>query len=201
MNAQTLRHPTLLDKIQPIQQVNPILRNILLAVAGTLVLTISAKIQIPFYPVPMTMQTLVVMMIGMILGPRLGTATLLLYFAEGLVGLPVFAGTPEKGIGLSYMLGSTGGYLAGFIFAAATCGWLAQRGWDRNVWKTAGALLIGNAIIYLPGLLWMAILFGFDKPILAWGLTPFILGDLLKVAIAALVLPLIWRTMSGRTGS
>ena len=101
---------------------NAVVRNILLAVAGSIALWISAKIQIPFYPVPVSMQTLVVLMIGMAFGWRLGAATVILYLAEGVAGLPVFAGTPEKGIGLAYMVGPTGGYLVGFVIAAAAVG-------------------------------------------------------------------------------
>jgi len=171
-----------------------------LAVAGTALLTISAKIQIPFYPVPMTLQTFVVLALGMAYGWRLGGATLLLSLAEGAAGLPVFAGTPEKGIGLAYMLGSTGGYLAGFVLAAAVCGWLAERGWDRNLIRTAAAMVIGNAVIYVPGLLWLGGLYGWDKPILEWGLTPFLAGDLAKLALATAVLPLAWKWL-GRPGS
>ena len=192
-------YPTLAGTLWPAGKANPMLRGMVLAVAGTALLTIAAKIQVPFYPVPMTLQTFVVLALGMAYGWRLGAATLLLYLAEGALGLPVFAGTPEKGIGLAYMLGGTGGYLIGFVLAAAACGWLAERGWDRGVVRTAAAMLIGNAIIYVPGLLWLGGLFGWDKPILEWGLTPFLLGDLTKLALAAAVLPLAWRWL-GRPG-
>ena len=174
------------------------LRSIALAVVGTLLLTIAAKIQVPFYPVPMTMQTFVVLTLGMAYGWRLGGATLILYLAEGAAGLPVFAGTPEKGIGIVYMLGGTGGYLVGFVLAAAVCGWLAERGWDRNVATTALAMLAGNVLIYVPGLLRLGILYGWDKPILEWGLTPFILGDLTKLALASAVLPFAWKLLRKR---
>ena len=194
--------PTLAGTLWPAGKANTMLRGMVLAVAGTALLTIAAKIQVPFYPVPMTLQTFVVLALGMAYGWRLGAATLLLYLAEGALGLPVFAGTPEKGIGLAYMLGGTGGYLIGFVLAAAACGWLAERGWDRGVVRTAAAMLIGNAIIYVPGLLWLGGLFGWDKPILEWGLTPFLLGDLTKLALAAAVLPLAWRWLDrpGRAG-
>ena len=175
-----------------------VLRNVALAVVGTLLLTIAAKIQVPFYPVPMTMQTFVVLTLGMAYGWRLGGATLILYLAEGAVGLPVFAGTPENGIGIVYMLGGTGGYLVGFVLAAAVCGWLAERGWDRNVATTALAMLVGNVLIYVPGLLRLGTLYGWDKPILEWGLTPFILGDLTKLALAAAVLPFAWKLLRKR---
>jgi len=192
-------YPTLAGTLWPAGKANALLRGAVLAVAGTALLTVSAKIQIPFYPVPMTLQTFVVLALGMAYGWRLGGATLLLYLAEGAAGLPVFAGTPEKGIGLAYMLGGTGGYLAGFVLAAAVCGWLAERGWDRNLVRTAAAMLIGNAVIYVPGLLWLGGLYGWDKPILEWGLTPFLFGDLAKLALATAVLPLAWRWL-GRPG-
>ena len=177
----------------PAESANKAVRLVILALAGTALLTISAKIQVPFFPVPMTMQTLVVLTIGMAFGWRLGAATVLLYLAEGAMGLPVFAGTPEKGIGLAYMLGGTGGYLIGFVLAAAVVGRLAELGWDRNILTTALAMLIGNVLIYIPGLLWLGSLFGWDKPILEWGLTPFLLGDLTKLILAAALLPLAWK--------
>ncbi len=175
-------------------------RNAILAVGGTLAIWAAAKIQVPFYPVPQTLQTMVILALGMAYGWRLAAATTLLYLAEGAVGLPVFAGTPEKGIGIAYMLQGTGGYLVGFVFGAAVCGRLAERGWDRNPFTTAAAMLIGNVLIYVPGLLWLGILFGWDQPILAWGLTPFVLGDLVKLLIAAALLPSLWRLV-GRGGA
>jgi biotin transport system substrate-specific component len=159
--------------------------NAALVVAGSLVLWASAKIQVPFYPVPMTLQTLAIMVIAASFGMRLGVATVLLYLAEGAFGLPVFAGTPEKGIGLAYMVGPTGGYLAGYVFAAALVGWLAERGFDRNIFKLFGAMFVGDAILFALGILWLGALLGWDKPVLEWGLYPFILGDLTKIALAA----------------
>ena len=108
----------------------------------------------------------------------------------------MFAGTPEKGVGLAYMLGPTGGYLAGFVLAAATCGWLAERGWDRRPATTAVAMLAGNALIYLPGLLWLGTVVGWDKPVFQWGLTPFLLGDVAKLALAAGLVPLVWKAIA-----
>ena len=106
-----------------------------------------------------------------------------------MLGLPVFAGTPAKGIGLAYMMGTTGGYLLGFVFAATLCGYLAERGWDRSFVRTAVAMLLGNIAIYIPGLLWLGILLGWDKPIIAWGLTPFIVGDIFKIILATSLFP------------
>ncbi len=175
------------------------LRFALLAIAGSLLIALSSKIQIPFHPVPMTMTTFVILGLSMAYGWRLAGATLALYILEGALGLPVFAGTPEKGVGLAYMMGGTGGYILGYFLAAITCGWLAEQGWDRSVLKTSAAMILGSAVIYIPGLLWLGILFGWDKPILEWGLTPFILGDLTKVALAAAVLPLVWKFLNKKS--
>lgn len=169
------------------------LRNLMLAFAGSVLLTISAKINIPFYPVPMTMQTFMVLCIGMAFGPRLGGATLLLYLGEGALGLPVFAGTPEKGIGLAYMAGPTGGYLFGFFVAAVVVGWLAEKGWDRNMWTTLLAMILGTAIIFVLGVLYLGVLYGWDKPIFEWGMIPFLPGAGFKIGLAAAVLPLTWK--------
>ncbi len=186
-------HPTLISTLWPTRREGGFLRLAVLAVAGSLLLTLSAKISVPFYPVPMTMQTFAVLVIGMAYGPVLGASTVLLYLAQGAMGLPVFEGTPEKGLGLAYMMGGTGGYLIGFVAAAAACGFLAGKGWDRNWMTTALAMLVGNAIIYVLGLWWLGTLFGWDKPILEWGLIPFVLGDLAKLALAAAVLPAAWK--------
>ncbi|NIA67526.1 biotin transporter BioY [Pelagibius litoralis] len=175
---------------------NGLLRSSLLAVVGSLLLWACAKIQVPFYPVPLTMTTFGVLAIGMAYGWRLGAVTVLLYLAQGAMGLPVFAGTPEKGIGLLYMAGPTGGYLLGYVLAAAACGGLAERGWDRNVFTAGLAMLIASVLMYLPGLFWLGVLFGWDKPILAWGLIPFIPGDLLKMALVAASLPVAWKLLA-----
>ena len=175
MNTATLPSNTLAKTLLPID--NAIVRNLILAIVGSLALWVSAKISIPFWPVPLTMQTLVVLVIGMAFGARLGAATVLLYLAEGAVGLPVFSGTPEKGIGLAYMMSTRGGYLVGFVLAAGAVGFLAERGWDRSPVKTALAMVLGNILIYMTGLLWLGTIVGWDKPVLAWGLTPFLAGD------------------------
>ncbi|MFK5979446.1 MAG: biotin transporter BioY [Rhizobiaceae bacterium] len=147
----------------------------------------------PFYPVPMTMQTFVVLIIGMSFGWRLGTATIILYLIEGAFGFPVFSGTPERGIGIAYMAGPTGGYLLGFVISATTVGWLAERGWDRNVLTALLAMTIGTAMIFLSGLIWLGVVIGWKKPVFALGLTPFIYGAILKIAMASALLPLIWK--------
>ena len=194
MTANALPSTTMATALFPLS--NPILRNGIMALLGSLALWVSAKISIPFWPVPLTLQTLVVLVIGMAFGWRLGMATVLLYLAEGAAGLPVFSGTPEKGIGLAYMTSTTGGYLFGFVLAAGVVGYLAERGWDRSLVKTAAAMLIGNLVIYVPGLIWLGTLLGWDNPILAWGLTPFLAGDLVKLVIAAVMMPSIWALLS-----
>jgi biotin transport system substrate-specific component len=164
----------------------------MLVILGAILLTISAKIKVPFYPVPMTMQVFVVLALGLALGFRLALATVLLYLAAGAASLPVFAGTPERGIGLAYMIGPTGGYLLGYILSASAVGLLADRGWSRHWAKAIIAGLIGLVLIYVPGVVWLGTVIGWDKPVLELGLTPFILGDLLKVLIAALGVTGIW---------
>ena len=197
--AQTTEFNTLANTLWPTSaKQHSWLRNIMLAFAGSVLLAVSAKINIPFYPVPMTMQTFMVLCIGMAFGWRLGGATLLLYLGEGALGLPVFAGTPEKGIGLAYLMGPTGGYLFGFFVAAVTVGWLAEKGWDRNMWTTLAAMIIGTAIIFTLGLLYLGVLYGWDKPILEWGLIPFLPGAGFKIGLAAAVLPLTWKYLVER---
>ena len=162
-----------------------------LAVLGTLLLTLSAKTRVVLGPVDMSLQTLAVYAIAAVFGMRLGLATLLLYMAEGAAGLPVFQATPEKGIGLAYMMGPTGGYLAGFVLAAVIVGWAADRGWDRRIVTFAGAVLAGEVVVMALGFAWLAMLIG---PAKSWqyGVEPFILPDLIKVALVVLAVPAIW---------
>ena len=173
-------------------------RAALAALAGSLLLTLSAKVQVPFWPVPMTMQTFVVIGLGLALGPRLGLAAVALYLAQGAAGLPVFAGTPEKGIGLAYMAGPTGGYLAGYLLAAFVAGHLAMKGWDRTPLAAFAAALVAGALIYLPGLAWLGAMIGWDKPVLAFGLWPFVYGDILKAALAAAAFPAAWTWLKNK---
>ena len=195
MSSHSLSHKTLVNSLW---EQKSLIRNITLAIAGSVLLVVSAKIKIPFYPVPLSMQTLVVLMIGMVYGWKLGGATILLYLAEGAMGLPVFSGTPERGIGIAYMMGPTGGYLIGFLFAAVLVGWLAERGWGQHAASAFGAMVLGNLLIYSLGLLWLGTVIGWDKPVLAYGLTPFILGDLLKIVAATFLLPLAWHKLTGK---
>jgi biotin transport system substrate-specific component len=169
-----------------------------LTLLGSLALAASAKLQVPFYPVPMTMQSLVVLLLGMAFGWRLGAATVLLYLLEGAFGLPVFAGTPEKGIGIAYMMGPTGGYLIGFVAAAALTGWLAERGWDRSLWRSAVALSLGHAVLFLTGLAWLAVYIGWPRAV-AFGLMPFLAGTVVKTALGVALVRAGWAMLGRRT--
>jgi biotin transport system substrate-specific component len=158
-----------------------IIKYIFIALIGSIVLAISSKIKIPFYPVPMTMQTLVVLMIGIIFGWKLGLATISLYLFEGIIGLPVFSGTPEKGIGLVYFTGPTMGYLIGFLAATYISG---KFDYDKSLVKTFFKLLLATSVIYILGLVWLGGLIGWDKPIFQLGAQPFLLAELFKILIA-----------------
>ncbi|MEM7196076.1 MAG: biotin transporter BioY [Pseudomonadota bacterium] len=193
MTSQSIKFSTLSDHLF---RTPSIAHYTFLAVVGSLLLTLSAKISIPFWPVPVTMQTFVVLALGFAYGWKLAGVTVLLYLAQGALNLPVFQGTPEKGIGIAYMTGPTGGYLLGFFFAAVVCGWLAERGWDRRPSTTAAAMVIGNIIIYALGLAWLGNLMGWDKPILDWGLKPFIPGDIAKIVLAMIVIPVAWKKIA-----
>ncbi|HEX6143662.1 MAG TPA: biotin transporter BioY [Geminicoccaceae bacterium] len=157
------------------------LQGAVLALIGSAALTLSAKTQIPFIPVPMTAQTLVVLLLGMVFGARLALLTVLVYLAEGALGLPVFAGTPEKGIGLAYMTGPTGGYLVGFAAAAWLVGRLTERRDDAQA--LAFAALAALVLVYAFGATWLAFWVGVERAV-TLGIVPFVFGDLLKAAVA-----------------
>ncbi|MGB8819139.1 MAG: biotin transporter BioY [Rhizobiaceae bacterium] len=169
---------------------NSLAAKVLLVVAGSIALWISAKIKVPFYPVPMTLQTLALFGIAAAYGLRLGVATVALYLIEGAAGLPVFAGTPEKGIGIAYMVGPTGGYLASYLIAAAIIGYAVQRGLGRNPFKLFGAMLVAEIVILTMGFAWLAYLFGAEKAF-AFGVGPFIITDLVKIGLAACLVPAV----------
>lgn len=170
-------------------------RRIALALAGAAVITLGAKVQIPFWPVPMTLHTLAVFAVAALLGPRLAVAAMAAYLGAGALGLPVFSGSPERGIGLAYMAGPTGGYLLGFLLASGLVGWLAAgRDWTGR----ALAMLAGLAVVYAAGLAWLAV-FVPATGLLAAGLTPFLLGDLVKVALAATLVSGLSRLRERRT--
>ena len=195
--TQTAAYPTLAQTFWPRGAARPALRGAVLAVGGTVLLWLSAKIQVPLQPVPITMQTLVVLFLGVAYGWRLGAATMALYLLEGAVGLPVFAGGWSKGGGFHLLYGATAGYLFGFVVAAGVCGRLAERGWDRSILGSAAAMVAGNIIIYALGLAWLAGQIGLASAI-QYGLLPFLLGDALKIALGTCALPAVWRGLRRR---
>ncbi len=162
-----------------------LIKYLFIALLGSILLAVSSKIKIPFYPVPMTMQTFVVLFIGVAFGWKLGLATISLYLFEGIIGLPVFSGTPEKGIGIVYFTGPTMGYLVGFIIAVYLAG---KFKYDENLFKTFFKLSFATSFIYLFGMLWLGNLIGWDKPIFKLGAQPFLLAELLKILIATLAI-------------
>jgi biotin transport system substrate-specific component len=160
-----------------------------LAVFGTLALAVSAKVQVPFYPVPMTLQTLVVLILGAAFGARLAGATVALYLLEGLIGLPVFAGAIA---GPAYIVGPTGGYLVGFLVAAVAIGFFAERGWDRSGPRLLALMIVGHALIFAFGFAWLAGLIGPEK---AWfgGVAPFVAATIVKTLLAFTLIVAFWR--------
>ena len=167
-------------------ELNKIAKIILVAALGTLLLTISAKIKIPFYPVPMTMQTFMVLFLGITLGPKIGLLTISLYLFEGIFGLPVFAGTPEKGIGLIYFTGPTMGYLIGFLVAVYFAGSFK---YDKGIINTFLKLIFSISFVYILGMIWLGILIGWDKPIFKLGAQPFLLAELFKMLLLLFLTP------------
>jgi biotin transport system substrate-specific component len=167
-----------------------IIKSLLAIILGSIALTISAKIKIPFYPVPMTMQTFVVLFLGVSLGYKIGLASVSLYLFEGIVGLPVFSNSPEKGIGLIYFTGPTMGYLIGFL----TASYLASKINNKdNFLLVLTKLTVATSTIYILGLLWLGTLIGWDKPIFALGAKPFLLAEIFKVLLLALITKKIFK--------
>jgi len=161
-----------------------IVKTFLIIILGSLALTISAKIKIPFYPVPMTMQTFVVMLFGLAFGYKIGLATVSLYLLEGIAGLPVFSNSPEKGVGLIYFTGPTMGYLIGFLSATLIAGTISS---NDNTLKIISKLLLSVSTIYILGVLWLGTLIGWDKPILEFGVYPFLLAEIFKLALLVII--------------
>jgi len=158
-----------------------ILKNLFVILVGTVLLAISSKIKIPFYPVPMTMQTFVVLVIGIGFGWKIGIATVALYLFEGLIGLPVFSGTPEKGVGFIYFTGPTMGYLIGFLVTIFFAG---RFNYQDNLIFNFIKLTFATSFIYILGMLWLGVLIGWDKPIFTLGAQPFLLAELFKILLA-----------------
>ena len=188
----TTHNSVLAEVILPLTGQAMRVKQIILVIAGIAALAVAAKIKIPMIPVPMTMGTFAVLSIGAAYGMRLGLVTIIGYMLIGALGFDVFAGSSAETFGITYMMGGTGGYLVGYVLAVLALGYAARQGWDRSIGKMAFAMVLGNVLIYVPGLVWLAVLYGTDAPIFTWGLTPFLLGDLVKLALAALLLPSVW---------
>ena len=203
--AVTMREGVLAD-FGPDEGAGLWVKRAVLVIAGIVALAIAAKIRVPLWPspVPITLGTFAVLSIGAAYGPALGLTTVLGYLLVGALGFDVFTSSSAANSGLAYMMGGTGGYLVGYALAAGTLGYLARRGWDRSVGRMGAAMLIGNALIYVPGVAWLHYLVAsglympdsFASPLaqtLAWGVTPFLIGDALKLALAAVLFPVLWR--------
>lgn len=204
--ADTATRHVLTEAIWPAEGAGLWAKRAVLVVAGVIALTIAAKIKVPVWPSPVAISlgTFAVLTIGAAYGPRLGLVTMLAWLGIGAAGFDVFQNSASGATGLAYMMGATGGYLVGYLLATLALGVAARRGLDRSVWGMALALLVGNALIYVPGLVWLhhlvatglfdaaAYASAWDQTI-AWGLTPFVIGDALKLALAALLVPGLWR--------
>ena len=164
--------------------IQKVFKTFILIFLGTMALTISAKLKIPFYPVPMTMQTFVVLFLGLAFGYKIGLATVSVYLLEGIIGMPVFSNSPEKGVGLVYFTGPTMGYLIGFLFAVFFAGYLNLK---NNIFIIFSKLIFSVSTIYLFGILWLGTLIGWDKPILELGVTPFLLAELFKICLLTIL--------------
>lgn len=183
---------TLAEALWP-RQSTGLLRQAALAGLGVCLITLGAKASVPFWPVPLTLQTLAVSVVAAAYGLRLGVATVGLYLLTGLLGAPVFAGANA---GIAPFMGPTGGFLAGFVLMAAIIGAAADRGWDKAWPKTLAAMALANVLVFVPGLLWLGTFTGYGARLLATGLWPFALGTLVKTALAAAIMPAAWSLVS-----
>ena len=192
--ALALNDKVLTEAFGPSQGTALRVKQAVMVVLGIMALAIMAKVKVPMWPVPITMGTFAVLTIGATYGPRLGLTTILGYMIIGALGFDVFAGSTAETAGLTYMMGGTGGYLVGYVLATLALGFAARAGWDRSVLLMAAALLVANALIYLPGVAWLSVLYGNS---LTWavevGLVPFLIGDALKLGLAALLVPGLWK--------
>ena len=188
-----MTYPTYADIFLPARKNHALFYNLILIMTGSVLITLSAKISIPlpFSPIPITMQTFAVLFVGALLGSKRGSLTVLAYISQGIMGLPVFA---KAGSGFAYLLGPTGGYLIGFVFAAFITGFLAEKGWDRSFGKTIVAMTIGTLLIFICGVSWLSIFLGLEKAIIA-GFVPFIIGAIFKIVLADAILPSGWKLL------
>jgi biotin transport system substrate-specific component len=167
-----------------------IIKSLLIILLGSIILAISSKVKIPFYPVPMTMQTFVVLLIGMSFGYKIGLATIGLYLIEGIAGLPVFSNSPERGVGLAYFTGPTMGYLIGFFSACFLASLIKT---DDNYFIIFIKLILSVSTIYILGVLWLGTLIGWDKPIIQLGVVPFLLAEVFKIALLTILAKKIFK--------
>ena len=177
-----------MEATKKVSKIEKVIKLTLITIVGTMLIAISAKVKIPFYPVPMTMQTFVILLIGITLGYKLGLATVALYLLEGIVGLPVFASSPEKGIGIAYFIGPTMGYLIGFLIAVYFSGLFK---YDKGLINTFFKLIFSVSFIYILGMIWLGTLIGWDKPIFKLGAEPFLLAELFKVLLLSFLTPVL----------
>ncbi|MEM7508091.1 MAG: biotin transporter BioY [Pseudomonadota bacterium] len=206
--------PVLSEALLPSEGTALWIKRAVLVMAGVAALAVAAKIKVALWPspVPITLQTFVVLTVGAAYGPRLGLVTIFGYLLIGAIGFDVFTGSSAEKNGIAYMMGGTGGYLLGYLLSTLALGYFARRGWDRNVLLMAVAMLVGTALIYIPGVFWLqeVIVAGgmFDaqafgsiwQQTLTWGLTPFLIGDAIKLALAALLLPAMWKLVGSARG-
>ena len=190
---------TLATAVWP-QGISRAARTIVLVLVGTAILAISAKVKVPFWPVPMTLQTLAVLLIGAAYGSRLAVATVIAYIAEGMLGLPVFTNTPPAVAGPLYLLGPTAGFIMSWVLVAAIVGFATDRGWDRSPLRLGAAMLLAVVVQFALGFAWLAWFAQLPDGVagigaakaFAGGVAPFLLGDALKVVLAALIVPATW---------
>ena len=180
-----------MEAINKTSKIDRIIKLTLLTIAGSILITISAKIKIPFYPVPMTMQTFVILLIGITYGYKIGLATVTLYLLEGIFGLPVFASSPEKGIGVAYFIGPTMGYLVGFLVAVYFAGLFK---YDKGLINTFLKLIFSVSFIYILGIIWLGTLIGWDKPVFKFGAQPFLLAELFKILLLLFLVPTLLKS-------
>ncbi|MBN2905905.1 MAG: biotin transporter BioY [Rhodobacteraceae bacterium] len=200
--AQALTDTVLAEKLLPQGGTALRVKQVALVLAGIAALAIAAKIRVPMWPspVPITLGTFAVLTLAAAYGPRLGLATILGYMTLGALGFDVFASSSAQLNGITYMTGGTGGYLLGYVLATLALGFAARRGLDRSVLGMAGALLVGNALIYVPGVLWLNQFTGGWAQTLDWGLTPYLIGDAIKLGLAALLIPGLWKLVGRARG-
>lgn len=193
--ALAAQNKVLVDTFWIAEGTQLLIKRTVLIVLGVLALAAAAKLKFPIppSPVPVTLGTFAVLTIGVAYGPRLGVITILAYLFIGALGFDIFANSSAEKNGLTYMLGGSGGYLVGYGLAAFALGYAARKGWDRSVFKMALCLLGANALIYIPGLAWLYPFTSGWAQTFAWGLTPFLLGDAMKLALAALAIPAVWK--------